>query len=230
MAMEKPLIQNFWLRWLATFLGFSFLANYFALSWIIGEITEGRAIDWHQLNLGTYFFWGTWLLLMPLILQFTRRYNFTADNWKQSIIAHTFFYLIIVPGQYFLWHGLYGLFFEDKSFLAGNFFHTSIVCSYKYFIILFIYYFLILFRRSVEKEKEAAIAEAKSSILRSKLTQAQLDAIKARLHPHFLFNTLNTISILIDEDPGRAVKMLNNLSQFLRHAIDKKRDAFTNSR
>jgi two-component system, LytTR family, sensor kinase len=49
--------------------------------------------------------------------------------------------------------------------------------------------------------------------------QAQLDALRYQLNPHFLFNGLNSIRALIDEDASRARRMITALSEFLRYPL-----------
>jgi two-component system, LytTR family, sensor kinase len=49
--------------------------------------------------------------------------------------------------------------------------------------------------------------------------QAQLQMLRYQLNPHFLFNSLNSIHALIREDPDRAEKMLDELSEFLRYSL-----------
>jgi sensor histidine kinase YesM len=52
--------------------------------------------------------------------------------------------------------------------------------------------------------------------LQTELARAQLQALKIQLHPHFLFNTLHTISALVQEDPDRAERTIARLSELLR--------------
>jgi LytS/YehU family sensor histidine kinase len=61
------------------------------------------------------------------------------------------------------------------------------------------------------REREVAAAD-----LRSRLTQAQLDALRSQIHPHFLFNTLHSISTLMHRDVDAADTMLTRLSDLLR--------------
>jgi len=49
--------------------------------------------------------------------------------------------------------------------------------------------------------------------------EAQLDALRAQLNPHFLFNCLNSVRALIVQDPSRAVSMVTGLSDLLRYAL-----------
>jgi two-component sensor histidine kinase len=65
--------------------------------------------------------------------------------------------------------------------------------------------------RTQELEKERALKLA---------TEASLASLESRLHPHFLFNTLNTISALISEDPRLADVMVQRLASLLRASLD----------
>jgi two-component system LytT family sensor kinase len=65
------------------------------------------------------------------------------------------------------------------------------------------------YRRYLERER-------KVSQLESQLAQAQLSALRMQLHPHFLFNSLNSLTDLIDRDSHAANKMVARLGDFLR--------------
>ncbi|MBO0800759.1 MAG: histidine kinase, partial [Blastocatellia bacterium] len=58
--------------------------------------------------------------------------------------------------------------------------------------------------------------ELMASNLETRLVEAQLDALRMQLHPHFLFNTLNSISVLMRRDIEAADRMLLQLSHLLR--------------
>ena len=70
------------------------------------------------------------------------------------------------------------------------------------------YYFSRL--RRVEQEKE--------ELLRINL-QSQFDSLKQQVNPHFLFNSINTVSSLIDKDPQRAKKFLAEMSKVYRYLL-----------
>jgi two-component system LytT family sensor kinase len=57
--------------------------------------------------------------------------------------------------------------------------------------------------------------------LESQLMQARLDALTGQLQPHFLFNTLHTISAFVLEDPKQANRMITRLSELLRHSFSR---------
>jgi sensor histidine kinase YesM len=65
------------------------------------------------------------------------------------------------------------------------------------------------------REKEQAADRA-----RRLATEARLSSLESRIHPHFLFNTLNSISSLIQEDPAQAEKLVERLAALLRFSLD----------
>jgi sensor histidine kinase YesM len=72
-------------------------------------------------------------------------------------------------------------------------------------------------RRSEEKVHEQALAAVRAEQL---VAEARLRSLESRLHPHFLFNTLNSISALIMIDPPRADRIVGRLSALLRASLD----------
>jgi signal transduction histidine kinase len=62
--------------------------------------------------------------------------------------------------------------------------------------------------------------EIQSSQLEARLAQAQNEALRMQLQPHFLFNTLHSVSALIDIDPAAADLMLSRLGDLLRQTLD----------
>lgn len=64
-----------------------------------------------------------------------------------------------------------------------------------------------------------AEAAGQSERLQVRLDQAQLQALKVQLQPHFLFNTLNTITALVHTDPQAAERMVSGLSELLRFSL-----------
>jgi two-component system LytT family sensor kinase len=68
-------------------------------------------------------------------------------------------------------------------------------------------------------EAEATELRAEAAELHAQVTDARLNALRAQLNPHFLFNTLNAVSTLVDEDPPGARRMIARLSDLLRHTL-----------
>ncbi len=67
----------------------------------------------------------------------------------------------------------------------------------------------------VEQEKEI-------ERLKTNIAKAELKALQAQINPHFLFNTLNAISILVRKDPQEARRVIFKLSHYLRYNLELK--------
>jgi LytS/YehU family sensor histidine kinase len=83
-----------------------------------------------------------------------------------------------------------------------------------YWSFLIIFYWVDAYRRWRERELAAAR-------LAAQLTQARLQALQMQLHPHFLFNILQTIAALIRRDAEAAERMLARLGDLLRIVLDR---------
>lgn len=57
--------------------------------------------------------------------------------------------------------------------------------------------------------------------LQALLTEARLDALRSQLNPHFLFNTLNAVSALVERDPRGVRRMIARLSNLLRYTLEE---------
>jgi len=89
------------------------------------------------------------------------------------------------------------------------------------FINQFIFYVAVLaagyarsyFLRDRQREEQA-------TLLKAQLAEAQLNALRMQINPHFLFNTLHAMSALVERDPAGVRKMIARLSELLRHTTD----------
>jgi LytS/YehU family sensor histidine kinase len=75
-------------------------------------------------------------------------------------------------------------------------------------------------QRAQEIETQLEEKEVNEKRIREQLAQARLQALESRIHPHFLFNTLNSISALISIDPARAELVVERLAELLRASLD----------
>jgi two-component system LytT family sensor kinase len=87
-----------------------------------------------------------------------------------------------------------------------NHFHFNLLV---YGSILGAWYAVSYYERARERELRAVELEGQ-------LAQAQLQVLRAQLHPHFLFNTLNTIAEMIHDSPQKAEEMIVQLGELLR--------------
>ena len=109
-------------------------------------------------------------------------------------------------------------------FYFGEKYNNQELTSYdpNYGLTLFITAFVITIYEAIyyiQKWKES-IAEAER--LQKENTEAQLEVLKNQVHPHFLFNSLNTLISLIPENQERAIAFTHHLSQMYRLLLDSK--------
>jgi signal transduction histidine kinase len=80
-------------------------------------------------------------------------------------------------------------------------------------------YFIRTLYQLRAQERHAAELALEKSRLEAGLNQAQLDVLRAKLNPHFLFNSLQNISVLTGQDPETASRMLTRLGELLRAVL-----------
>ena len=73
--------------------------------------------------------------------------------------------------------------------------------------------------RLAESLREVEEVRLREAQLREQAARAELSALQARINPHFFFNTLNTISSLLDEDPERAEEIVQTLADLFRYTF-----------
>jgi two-component system, LytTR family, sensor kinase len=81
-------------------------------------------------------------------------------------------------------------------------------------IVLAYYLFISLYRLSEKNAKEAR--------LESLVKETELKMLRSQINPHFLFNSLNSVSSLTITDPDKAREMVIKLSEFMRYSLSKK--------
>ncbi len=99
----------------------------------------------------------------------------------------------------------------------------------------FLIYLLILgtgltrnyFIRYRDRLGETRRLREEAADLRAQLAEARLAALRSRLNPHFLFNTLNAVAALVERDPPGVRRMLARLGELLRFSLDESNEQET---
>lgn len=159
------------------------------------------------------FYMVFWNNLKNFIPYFIVQLILIVVNGKAIRTLNTFFALL-----YLIFLNFFGVFLTfmllNRNFILSiNIFDEMIAKFFVSFGILFM--FLIYFDW---REKNIHPSHIK----------AKLNFLQSKMKPHFLFNTLNTISFLIKKDPHNAKKMLLNLSDLLRASLKEKENFITN--
>jgi sensor histidine kinase YesM len=104
------------------------------------------------------------------------------------------------------------------TFLLMVDFHQALLI---YWGIIAAQYGLNWYRKYEESKQQALQLDLRSSQLQRQLAQAHLSALKMQIQPHFLFNTLNAIVVLVRQQKGpEAEEMLGRLSDLLRCVLE----------
>lgn len=209
-----------WIKIAVVFLAWTLYGLFFASQVYISESYFGRNPSWRS-ALGIWLTCAySWAFMTPLILLLAGRLQFNRQTWRRSLSIHALAATCFSTVVLLMYSTLRYLFFSGdgapplmKSFrnLLIIEFHASVLI---YTAIVGIYYGLNYYREYKKRELRAAQLE-------NKLSQAHLDALRKQLHPHFLFNTLNTVAILMEEDARAAREILVRLSDLLRITLDK---------
>lgn len=174
---------------------------------------------------GHIFLWQSiiyaWAILFPAINWVAKRFRVERGNWWHTLPIHLVAALFFVFAHTVIYglfnHLYYGSYMgEDRLFLVNLkrlFLGNWLLDASMYFVILST---VIARDYSQRFQKE----QLKTSQLNAALADAQLSALKMQLQPHFLFNTLNSISTLMHEDLRAADEMVARLGDFLRMTLE----------
>src|SRR6185295_17977624 len=193
---------------------------YFALQAVTNPDVR-PPLRWSQalgINLTFYYLWA---LTTPLVVVMARRFRFESGRWLISLAAHLGISMLATAVEIAIGEGILTLLSIRAPDLAGNV-RTSFIVNFQtslptYWLILFVYLTFDYYAKYRDREVRAAQ-------LAAQLSHAQLQALKMQLKPHFLFNTLNSISSLMYREVDAADAMLARLSEFLRLTLDRDLD------
>src|SRR6266704_4671370 len=205
------------------FLGWTLVSIIFAgISYAaaIGENNkEFGFISALRLNLVQFYVWA---ILSPLVFRFSRRFpiEFRPLNVRNLLLyfpalisfagIHQALHLAVLWSISPRWRQKYPALTDCyRAYFAFGFYIDLIIA-----LLIVIAVHALLYYQSFRA------SELAQSSLKAQLAQAQLRALKMQLHPHFLFNTLHSISSLVLEDPTKANSMIARLGDFLRLTLE----------
>ena len=167
-----------------------------------------------------------WLLVTPGIFWLISRYNFDRGTFRIDIAIHLFAAIAVtIVTQAYSHYSLLHFIGDDnrphRTFIQS-------MMAFQFIGELMIYLFIsavgfarnYFFRYRKHLEETVHLRED-AALLQTQLAKAKLHALRMQLNPHFLFNTLNTVSVLVEKNPKGVRKMISLLSDLLRYTLEE---------
>jgi two-component sensor histidine kinase len=205
--------DNYSFKLFLAFACWTTLAFVFASQSYIYGIVTGEEKDWSRVFFWTLTDWYLWALLSPAIFLLARRFIFERESWRLALAVHVFaavgfsllHILLQATVQAFCgWSPAGGK--EIVSVFAFLLTKKILLDLLTYAGIVAVSHAAFYYRRYHEREAQ--------------LARARLQTLQMQLQPHFLFNTLNTISELVHRDPKSADRTIVRLGDLLRSALE----------
>jgi LytS/YehU family sensor histidine kinase len=167
-------------------------------------------------------YWYLWALLFPLVRRAASRFPLTPGRWVGSTFAHlgialgmTLVHSLLEIGIQHLLGARHGSVdtFTRVSFNRAFYFLPFNLGAYTAVLGVAI---------AIESSRRAREELLAAAALRTQLAEANLQALRAQLNPHFLFNAMNSIAMLVRRgENSRAVTMIAGLSELLRYVLEE---------
>ena len=180
--------------------------------------------DWIQLLVLNLAYWYVPALLAPVIMSVAFRFNLGRASWWTQLAVHgtgALLYSLIHTASMFALRALLVVALKPPPMPERRPFWLRVSAEYirQFDWQLMTYLFLVGLAHALAYRRESERRALESSRLETRLVEAQLQSLQRQLHPHFLFNTLNTIAGLIRTNVNAADAMIDQLGDLLRMAL-----------
>lgn len=208
-------IQKRWARWFLGFIFWTVLGLSFASQFYISSSKAGLEVSWWQAVGYALGDWYVFAVLSVPVIQLARRFRFEAETWGRSLAAHvvggvafSLAYMVIRAGV--------GQWQSGATFAEA--FRPLLVKTWHFNLL--VYCVILTVSQAFDYYRKYRERELRASELEKNLAQAKLQALQMQLNPHFLFNTLHSISALLHKDVEAADRMIMRLGDLLRAALE----------
>lgn len=200
------------------------LILYYGLFWLVMGLGNSLLqAFWNNMNLEASLLESVHLfLLYPILgasIWYLIRYNgLNESDWLWNVMFHLVAASIL--NAIWLYMGFVAVGMVNEIYL-DNFYRalpSNILAGYLMYAGYVVFFYALGYYDSL-KEKIKREAELKSLV-----RDAELNALKSQINPHFLFNSLNSISSLTISNPQKAQEMVINLSTFMRYSLQHNRE------
>src|SRR4030095_10891065 len=213
------LLQRRWFRAVLVIAAWTVFASFLTSQMYLAYSRREIPIRWQRIFIVELIYAYIWAALTPLILRLATRFPIERLKWLRSLALHAGASILIGVTTRAL-HDL--MLFYVLADSGGKFSFTRLLMNV-YFMTDYgamIYWLILPISYAFDYQRRYREGEVRTTRLEAQLAQAQLQALKMQLHPHFLFNTLHSISALVHKNPDAADKMIARLGDFLRLTLE----------
>jgi two-component system, LytTR family, sensor kinase len=209
-----------WALVVAVFGAWTALALFFTGQLYYTYLLSEKPTTWRYAASQQFIYPYIWAAGTLLVLWLANRFPVEGRTWWRNALLHLLtatLFVILISGTFqIVYHFLYVNSPEKPYHFSATLQWIVFNSSENYGI----YGLILLLNQVFRYYRRYREGELRASQLETQLTQAQLQALKMQLHPHFLFNTLHSISALLHRDPDTADRMIARLGDFLRLTLD----------
>lgn len=177
-------------------------------------------LEWRQALRWDLFGWSVWVLFIPLILSLSRRWLIDRSNWPRRLPCYLAGGLLVALVKTFFPLLIYAVFLQSIADISAWLSRKPYFLVTDFVFALAFYGLVLAFAQARNYYRQYREEELRASRLESQLAKAELQALRMQLQPHFLFNTLHSISALQLEDVAAAQTMTARLGDFLRLTLE----------
>lgn len=207
------------LKWGLIFAGWTALALLFSAPDFIQAVRANQTSAGWSVVVAELVYSYLWLGLTPFVAWWGRIFRIQGEHKLRSLAIHlvtsgallfvhsALFFLASIPLG---WYSKIGSFRDRYIFLILAFAPINVI----------FYWGIVVIDHAIDYYRKYQERELRASQLETQLVASKLEVLQMQLHPHFLFNTLNTISALIHESPEQADEMISQLGDLLRITLE----------
>lgn len=193
------------------------------------HLSMGRDFQIHHILLGQMYHYY-FALLCPLIYRISFKFSFSQNRWILPLLIHLLMIAVMLLGLW--WFSVLVTLIASPMSITllasiqrqlkfSTVIYLTTACTVYYFIIFSLMTMIRLNRQKRLQEKKTRKLQLQASSLKHQLMQAKLQTLQMQLRPHFFFNSLNSISSLIQNNQNQlAYSTIARLGTLIRTTLD----------
>jgi two-component system LytT family sensor kinase len=189
-----------------------------------GEIRQGPyewiPISWFDAFKAAVAQWYAWGLMSVAIYWVNRKLPIAPNALVRRLLIHVPLSIVFTVAYTYLYRGAILLLDapNDPQWVGTTILETASHVTYR--LGTFVYWAIAMVCVALDYQRDLKDREIRTSTLERLLSEARLATLRSQLDPHFLFNTLNSISAYVESAPRQARLMLEQLGDLLRLSLE----------